>query len=112
MTLGKFIPAPPISPGEVLRTRILKGEITQDRLADAMRVSRVSINQLINGRRSVTAEMALRLARVTSTTPGFWLNLQRDMDLYQAQLKLAAELGRLKIIRPLKSKSELFTLEA
>jgi addiction module HigA family antidote len=109
MTSGKFIPAPPISPGEVLRKRILGSGITQERLADAMQVSRFSINQIINGRRSVTAEMAVRLAHVTSTTPGFWLNLQRDVDLYQAQLKLRPVLDRLEVVRPPKTQQQLFT---
>jgi antitoxin HigA-1 len=109
MTPDKYIPAPPVSPGKALRENILKGEITQERLAKAMGVSRFSVNQIINGRRAITAEMALRLARVTSTSPGFWLNLQRDVDLYQAKLKLAPSLDRLEVLRPPKSESELFT---
>lgn len=108
MTPGKYIPAPPVSPGEVLRDDILKGEITQERLAKAMGVSRFSVNQIINGRRAITAEMALRLAQVTSTTPGFWLNLQRDMDLYEAKLKLSSLLDRLEVLRPPKTERELF----
>ncbi|SRR6266487_1773262 len=108
MTPAKYIPAPPISPGEVLRKRIVKDEITQERLADAMRVSRFSVNQIINGRRSITAEMAMRLARVTSTTPDFWLKLQRDVDLYNARLKLKSELDRLVVLRPPKVEHELF----
>jgi antitoxin HigA-1 len=108
MTPDKYIPAPPVSPGEVLRDDILKGEITQEQLARAMGVSRFSVNQIINGRRAVTAEMALRLARVTSTTPSFWLNLQRDMDLYEAKLKLSASLDRLEVLRPAKTEHELF----
>jgi len=107
----KYIPAPPISPGELLRKRILDGKITQERLADAMKVSRFSINQIINGRRSITAEMALRLARVTSTTPDYWLNLQRQVDLYQAALKLASELDQLDVLRPPKTELELFSQE-
>ena len=74
-------------------------EITQEQLADAMQVSRFSINQIVNGRRSVTADMALRLARVTSTTADFWLNLQRDVDLYEAGNKLADVLRSLPVLR-------------
>src|SRR3989442_686318 len=71
------VAAAPCTPGDVLRERILSDRrITQDQLAKAMRVSRFSINQLVNGRRSVTAEMAFRLSRATSTTPEFWLDLQ------------------------------------
>jgi len=108
MTPGHLVPAPPIGPGEVLRKHILTASVTQEHLADAMQVSRFSVNQIINGRRTVTPEMALRLARVTSTTPDFWLNLQRDVDLYQAQMKLADELSQLQILRPFKSEHELF----
>jgi antitoxin HigA-1 len=101
--------APPISPGHVLRTRILRDvNITQEDLAEAIGVSRFSINQIMNGRRAVTAEMALRLAYVTSTTPEFWLNLQRDVDLYNAQLKIGAELKKLRVVRQAKSDDELF----
>ena len=96
-----YIEAPPIGPGDVLREQFLeKREITQEQLADAMGVSRLSINQIVNGRRRVTAEMALRLAYVTGTTPDFWLNLQRDVDLYEARLKLEDELQKLNVLRP------------
>jgi antitoxin HigA-1 len=108
MKSSKYIEAPPISPGDVLRRRILKGDVTQEKLAFAMRVSRISINQIVNGRRSVTADMALRLARVTSTTPNFWLNLQRDVDLYEAGRKLSKDIDKLQVLRPLPSDVELF----
>jgi addiction module HigA family antidote len=105
----KLIPAPPLSPGDILRRRVLNEcDITQEDLAEAMGVSRFSVNQIVNGRRTVTAEMALRLARVTSTTPDFWLNLQRDIDLYEARIKLAKKIEQLKILRHPKSNSELF----
>jgi antitoxin HigA-1 len=109
MTPVKYVPAPPIGPGDALRKYILDSSITQERLAHAMQVSRFSINQIVNGRRAITAEMALRLAHVTSTTPGLWLDLQRDVDLYQAQLKLGVRLNQLKILRPPKSEQELFS---
>lgn len=106
----EYIPAPPPGPGEALRL-ILKGSITQDALADAMGVSRFSVNQIINGRRAVTAEMALRLAHVTSTSAEFWLNLQVALDLYGAKLKLVDTLSELKVLRPPKSKHELFVVK-
>jgi addiction module HigA family antidote len=109
MTPAKYVPAPPIGPGEALRKYILGSKITQERLADAMQVSRFSVNQIINGRRSVTPEMALRLARVTSTSPDLWLNLQQEMDLYRAKLKLSSELEKLPVLRPPKSERELFS---
>jgi len=104
----RFIPAPPVAPGDVLRKYIFESNrITQDKLADAMKVSRFSVNQIVNGKRSVTADMALRLARVLSTTPDLWLNLQRDIDVYRARLKGSHEIDHLEILRKPKSDSEL-----
>ncbi|MBZ9775048.1 HigA family addiction module antitoxin [Mesorhizobium sp. CO1-1-8] len=110
MTIQKsrFVPAPPVSPGDHLREHIMVPlGITQDQLAVALQVSRFSVNQIINGHRGVTAEMALRLAKVTSTSPELWLNLQRDMDVYQAQLKLEKLLPKLGVLRQAKDLSEL-----
>ncbi|MBX9711370.1 MAG: HigA family addiction module antidote protein [Xanthobacteraceae bacterium] len=105
MKSEKLVLASPMSPGELLRKRILGmelegGKLTQEKLAEAMQVSRFSVNQIINGKRSVTAEMALRLARVLGTTPELWLNLQKNVDLYQAKLKLDHELKKLENLRP------------
>ena len=103
------VAAAPPAPGDVLRERILSDRrITQEQLAKAMRVSRFSINQLVNGRRSVTAEMALRLSRATSTTPEFWLDLQRGVDLYRARLRLRHELGAVRIVRRPVPQRDLF----
>lgn len=85
---------------EVLRTHFLTIEgVTQDRLAQAMGVSRHSINELMNDRRSITAPMALRLGRVLGTDPEFWLNLQQARDLFEARRDLGEELGDLTILR-------------
>jgi addiction module HigA family antidote len=108
MTSAKYVLAPPVSPGEVLRRRILNDEISQDALAKAMDVSRFSVSQIINGKRAITPEMALRLAHVTSTTPDFWLNLQREVDLYVARQKIGSGLQKLKVIRKPKKERELY----
>lgn len=108
MTATKYVPAPPMTPGDVLRKRILVADVTQDTLAKAMDVSRFSVSQIINGKRAVTPEMALRLSHVTSTTPEFWLDLQRQVDLYAARRKLGAELKRMPVLRAPKSDTELF----
>ncbi|HWA90500.1 MAG TPA: HigA family addiction module antitoxin [Rhizomicrobium sp.] len=73
--------------------------ITQDQLARAMAVSRLSVNQLVNGKRSITADMALRLARVLGTTEEFWFNLQRDYDLSEARRALGSKLDALTVLR-------------
>jgi antitoxin HigA-1 len=92
-------PQPP-TPADVLREKVV-GElgVTQDQLADALGVSRYSVNQLINDKRTVTAEMAWRLSMVLGTSPEFWLNLQMAVDLDRARRKLGADLAALKPLK-------------
>ena|ERR1022692_1278111 len=93
----------PPSPGETLKLRIVgkkePGRITQEELADAMEVSRRTVNQIIKGKRAVTASMALRLSRVLGTSPEFWLDMQRDVDLFQARQELSGVLDELSALR-------------
>jgi addiction module HigA family antidote len=99
----------PIAPGEVLRDEVLAGAgITQEALAKAIGVSRFTVSEIINGRRAVTAEMALRLARVHSMTPDFWLNLQRDADLYRARRRLGETIDLVEVLRQPKNPKERF----
>jgi addiction module HigA family antidote len=75
----------PITPGEVLREDFLQElNITQGELASALGVDRTSVNELLNGRRRVTSDMALRLGHAFSNSPQYWLNLQLALDLYHA----------------------------
>lgn len=75
----------PIHPGEILSEEFLKpGGITQQRLAKALGVSRRTVNEIVRGRRSVTAEMAIRLSKVLGTSAEMWLGLQADYDLLTA----------------------------
>ena len=100
--------APP-TPGAVLRTLLLSdGRVTQDALAEAMGVSRFSVNQLVNDRRGVTAEMALRLGKATGTTPEFWLDLQRRVDLDEAYRRIGHELERVTRVVEATPESEIF----
>lgn len=99
----------PTLPGEVLRHDYLEpNSVTQDAFADAICMSRYSVNQLVNGRRSVTAETALRIAKATGTEPEYWLNLQRGIDLYEARQEIAEELERVRLIVPPLSNEEAF----
>jgi addiction module HigA family antidote len=59
--------------------------LTQGVLAEALDVDRTTINEIVNNRRAITPEMALRLGHAFSTTPEYWLNLQLAVDLYDAQ---------------------------
>jgi len=76
----------PTSPGEILREEFLGPlGITQKDLADHIACDVKVINRIVNGRTSVSAEMALKLAAAFSTTPEFWLNAQKAVDLFRAQ---------------------------
>ena len=92
----------PITPGEVLREDFIEPlNLTQGQLADALDVDRTSINELINGRRCLTPEMAVRLGHALSTTPEYWLKLQTAVDLYDAvHSPIASEVQRLQVLVP------------
>ena len=75
----------PTHPGEIFLEDFLKPlGISQKQAADRLHVSYPRMNEIINGKRSVTPETALRLARFTRTEPEFWLNLQQAVDLWDA----------------------------
>lgn len=88
----------PTHPGEMLLEEFLTPmQLTQRELADAIHVPYQRVNEIIHGRRGVTASTALRLAKFFGTTPDFWMNLQLRWDLYRAQRQ---EQAALKAIRP------------
>ena len=87
----------PTHPGEMIREDFLpEYDLTVSSLAAAVGVSRQTINELIRGRRAVSPEMALRLARLFGNTPEFWLNAQRTVDLWDASQTIKAEVKRIK----------------
>jgi len=89
----------PIHPGEILREDFLpQYGLTVASLAEAAGVSRQTMNELLRERRAVSPEMALRLGKLFGQTPDFWLNLQRQVDLWDAAQMLKRELA---LIRPL-----------
>ncbi len=72
----------PVHPGEVLLEEFLKPmDLSQNRLALAIGVPPRRINEIVLGKRSITADTALRLGRYFSMSPQFWLGLQMDYDL-------------------------------
>ena len=76
---------PPTTPGEILREEFLAPMgMTQKQLADHLRCDVKVVNRIVNGRSSVTADMALRLGAAFGTTADFWLNAQKACDLYDA----------------------------
>jgi len=90
----------PTHPGEMLREDFLPDyELTVSTLADALRVSRQSINELLRGRRRVSPAMALRLARLFGNSPEFWLSAQQAVDLWDAAHTLKKDVQRIKPLR-------------
>jgi antitoxin HigA-1 len=84
---------PPVHPGEVLLEEFLEPmEISQYRLAKDISVSPRRINEIVHGKRSVTADTALRLARYFGTSDRFWLNLQTSYDLDMERDRLGSRL--------------------
>ena len=80
---------PPVHPGEVLREEFLKPlRITQTQLAKELGVSFRAVNELVNEKRSLSPEMAIKLARRFNTSPQFWLGLQMDYNLWKAARKI------------------------
>ena len=85
----------PIHPGEVLKEEFLRPMgISQNRLALCLRVPVTRINDIVRGRRAITADTALRLARFFGTSAQFWLNLQASYDLDLARDALGDRLER------------------
>ena len=90
---------PPTHPGEILRKDFLEPlGLSQKEVAERMGVSYVRLNEFVNGRRGATPDTALRLARLFGTTPEFWLNGQRNLDLYLAMN--SPESKRIELIEP------------
>lgn len=90
---------PNIHPGEVLLDEFLMPmEVSQNALARAIGVPPRRINEIVLGKRSVSADTALRLARALGTSEQFWMGLQADYDLEEARKSAGHEL---RTVRPL-----------
>ena len=86
---------PPIHPGEILFEEFLKPlGLTQYRLAKSLSVPPRRINEIVHGKRAITADTALRLARFFRNSERFWLNLQTTYDLERERDNLAGRLSK------------------
>ena len=86
---------PPIHPGEILLEEFLKPmDLSQNRLAMDIHVPARRINEIVHGKRRITADTALRLGRFFGNSPQFWLGLQMDYDLDVAEDNLKDRLDR------------------
>jgi addiction module HigA family antidote len=88
-----------VTPGEILLEDYLKPmELSQNALARAIKVPPRAINEIVLGKRSITARMSARLGRYFSQSPRFWLNIQTELDVRKA---LREEADSLEGIVPL-----------
>lgn len=79
----------PTRPGVMLVEEFLKPmDMTQTALAEKLEVHAPVVSEIVNGRRAITPEMAVKLSRVLGTTSKFWMNLQVNVDLYRAERKV------------------------
>ena len=88
---------PNVHPGDVLLEDFLKPmEISQYRLAKEIGVSESTVSDVVNGRRGVTADIALRLARYFAVSAQFWLNLQEMYDIEEVERKIGKEIEKIR----------------
>lgn len=86
----------PVHPGEILREDFMPDfGLSVSALAEALGVSRQSVNELLRERRALSPEMAVRLSRLFGNSAEFWINLQRDVDLWDASRDIADDLARI-----------------
>ena len=90
--MGRPKKLPPIHPGEILLEEFLKPlGMTMNKLATVLHVPANRITQIVEGRRSISGETALRLARYFGTSAEFWLGMQKDYDLQVARDEFEAK---------------------
>ncbi len=91
---------PEITPGDILLEEFLEPMgISQNKLAMALKVPSTRINQIVLGRREITADTALRLGRFFGMEPQFWINLQTNYNMRRAREKAGSQIDE---IQPLK----------
>jgi antitoxin HigA-1 len=94
----------PLHPGEILADELEELGVSPTELARQIRVPANRISQIINGKRAITGDTALRLAHWFGTSPQFWMNLQALYDVRLAEQQAGAEIKKLPT-KPAKSKT-------
>jgi len=90
----------PVHPGEILQEEFLKSlGVSQYRLANDIGVPPRRINEIVLGKRGITADTALRLGRFFSTPPQFWMNLQARYDLEMQSDLIGSQLQKVRALR-------------
>lgn len=85
---------PPIHPGELLRDELNEIGVSLNELARALRVPMNRISAIVNGKRAITVDTAMRLARYFGTSPQYWLNLQNAYDLEIAEREIRPQIEK------------------
>ncbi len=103
--MGNFeIKRKPTHPGEIIKEDfMIPLKLTQTELAKALKTSFRTINEILNEKRSISPDMALRLARYFGTSPDVWLGLQADYDLFKAKLKSRKMIEEIKPLIKIKA---------
>ncbi len=82
----------PVVPGEILDSKFISPKgWTQKEVADMIGCDIKVVNRIVNGRQAISPMMAIKLSRLTKTTPEFWLSAQNKVDLYEAEKRLKAK---------------------
>ncbi|MFC1456801.1 HigA family addiction module antitoxin [Microvirga arabica] len=88
------LPVAPPHPGWILRDRVLPGlGLSVSQAARELRIARQTLHRILAGKAAVSPDMATRLARLSGTTPRFWLDRQQQHDLWHAEQALTGILG-------------------
>lgn len=87
----------PTHPGAIFREDVLPAlKMTQTELARRLDVSRLTVSELLHEKRSLSADLAIRLGRLTGTTPESWLRMQEALDLWELNRAKGEEYGRIE----------------
>jgi len=89
----------PTIPGEIIRYEYLEPlNLSQQQLADALGVTRVRVNEIILGKRSITPDTSFRLAKFFNTSPEFWMTLQLNVDMWDTFQRHEKEYEKIKSV--------------
>src|ERR1700730_4929420 len=91
------MPRPPIHPGEILAEELAETAVTPTELARQLKVPANRITQIIQGKRAISGDTALRLGHWFGTSAQFWLNLQSAYDIRMAARQAGAQIARLRV---------------
>ncbi|MFN4324919.1 MAG: HigA family addiction module antitoxin [Azonexus sp.] len=87
----------PTHPGAILREDVLPAlEMTQTEFAKRLSVSRLTVSELLHEKRGLSADLAIRLGKLTGTTPESWLRMQESLDLWELNRTKASEYARIE----------------